>query len=57
MAQQQRAEETRTRIVQAGLESFAQNGYDGTGVEETETVLSSPCVPICHVLQHPQQQE
>ncbi|MFL7790640.1 MAG: TetR/AcrR family transcriptional regulator [Anaerolineae bacterium] len=31
---QQRAEETRTRIMQAGLKSFAQNGYDATGVAE-----------------------
>jgi AcrR family transcriptional regulator len=29
---QQRAEETRARIMQAGLECFAQNGYDATGV-------------------------
>lgn len=34
MAQQQRAEETRARILQAGLKSFAQNGYDATGVAE-----------------------
>jgi AcrR family transcriptional regulator len=34
MTQQQRAEETRARILQAGLESFAQNGYDATGVAE-----------------------
>ncbi|MBN1812941.1 MAG: TetR/AcrR family transcriptional regulator [Anaerolineae bacterium] len=31
---QQRAEETRARIMQAGLECFAQNGYDATGVAE-----------------------
>ncbi|MBN1977692.1 MAG: TetR/AcrR family transcriptional regulator [Anaerolineae bacterium] len=34
MAQQQRAEETRTHILQAGVECFAQNGYDATGVAE-----------------------
>jgi len=34
MAQQQRAEETRARIVQASMECFAQNGYDATGVAE-----------------------
>jgi len=34
MAQQQRAEETRARIMQAGAECFAQNGYDATGVAE-----------------------
>jgi AcrR family transcriptional regulator len=34
MAQQQRAEETRARILQAGLECFAQNGYDAAGVAE-----------------------
>ena len=34
MAQQQRAEETRAHILQAGVESFAQNGYDATGVAE-----------------------
>jgi AcrR family transcriptional regulator len=34
MAKQQRAEETRTHILQAGAECFAQNGYDATGVAE-----------------------
>ena len=34
MAQQQRAEETRNRILEAAVESFAQHGYDGTGVAE-----------------------
>ena len=32
MPQQQRAEETRARIMQAAMECFAQNGYDATGV-------------------------
>jgi AcrR family transcriptional regulator len=31
---QRRAEETRARIMQAGLECFAQNGYDAAGVAE-----------------------
>jgi AcrR family transcriptional regulator len=34
MAHQQRAEETRARIMQAGLECFAQGGYDATGMAE-----------------------
>jgi AcrR family transcriptional regulator len=34
MAQQQRAEETRARILQVSLECFAQSGYDATGVAE-----------------------
>ena len=34
MAQQQRAEETRARIMQAAMACFAQNGYDATGVAE-----------------------
>jgi AcrR family transcriptional regulator len=34
MAQQQRAQETRVRIMEAGAVCFAQNGYDATGVAE-----------------------
>ena len=34
MSAQQRGEETRSRILQAAMECFAQNGYDGTGVAE-----------------------
>lgn len=34
MTLQKRAEETRTRIIQAALECFARNGYDATGVAE-----------------------
>ena len=34
MSTQRRGEETRSRILEAAAESFAQNGYDGTGVAE-----------------------
>jgi len=34
VAQQQRAEETRARILKAAAECFAQRGYDATGVAE-----------------------
>jgi AcrR family transcriptional regulator len=34
MATQQRAEETRTRILDAALDAFARYGYDGTSVSE-----------------------
>jgi AcrR family transcriptional regulator len=34
VATQQRAEETRTRILDAALEAFARYGYDGTSVSE-----------------------
>jgi AcrR family transcriptional regulator len=34
MTHQQRAEETRARILQAAIACFAQNGYDATGVAE-----------------------
>jgi AcrR family transcriptional regulator len=34
MAQQRRGEKTRSRILEAGKECFAQHGYDGTGVAE-----------------------
>lgn len=34
MAQQQRGEETRNRILGAAVEGFAEYGYDGTGVAE-----------------------
>jgi AcrR family transcriptional regulator len=34
MTQQQRAEKTRARIMRAGSECFAKNGYDATGVAE-----------------------
>jgi AcrR family transcriptional regulator len=34
MAQQQRGEETRNRILEAAAECFAQHGYDGAGVAE-----------------------
>ncbi|RLC98353.1 MAG: hypothetical protein DRI77_05210 [Chloroflexi bacterium] len=34
MSAQQRGEETRSRILQAAAESFAEHGYDGSGVAE-----------------------
>jgi AcrR family transcriptional regulator len=34
MTRQQRAQETRARIMEAGAACFAQNGYDATGVAE-----------------------
>jgi len=34
MAQQQRGEKTRNRILEAAVECFAQHGYDGAGVAE-----------------------
>ena len=34
MSAQKRGQETRSRILEAAAESFAQNGYDGTGVAE-----------------------
>jgi len=34
MSPQQRGGETRSRILQAAMECFAQRGYDGTGVAE-----------------------